>query len=459
MKRRLLVVCLLGCLILGWVGFTPQGLRGLLALADRLLPGSLSAQVEGALLGSWALRDVRYHGSGIRLHLTTLDWHWEPWALLSRQLLIQQAQLGEIDLWLTQTAPTDTEPPGLPALPLHIALRQWRIASLRVHRAETEPLTLSNIELQATGYGDTLDIGRLLAQVQGMEVRTQGRLSLGSGLSMDLQLRWQAPVAGLQLVGEGSLKGRYDQNLRLAQTLSGDIQGDVTGQMGDAQGRLSAELRVDPGLWLANWPGETLSLQLHAGVAAEGVSLQGDLATVVPTLEQVTGSFSLEQQGAMWSLQRLALQSSQGDLALFVEGLLDPVAATLALEGHWQALAWPLDQPTMGSSQGTLALTGNPSDYRFEMKGDWWHERLGEGQMQALGSGDALGVDLQTLHLTQPGQDTPLLEASGKLRHADGYLELQGQWTGLSWPLDAPTLSGGPGKLHISGHLPLPELP
>ncbi len=96
-----LFLVLLTLLIVGFAMTTETGLNGVLALAQRLLPGQLSyGRVEGRLLGPLHIEQFRYADGPLHVALAKGELDWQPRALFNGDLNITRLQVEGLEVQL-----------------------------------------------------------------------------------------------------------------------------------------------------------------------------------------------------------------------------------------------------------------------------------------------------------------------------------------------------------------------
>lgn len=459
MRRLLLGGVLAIGLGVGLLTLTERGFALLSSLLDLALPGSLSVHAEGTFLGGWQLRDLHYRDGALDLRIARLILDWQPLALLEGRLTFRY--LGAHDVQLTMLGDDDAGAPDFPptlGLPVAIDVQRAVLEDLRLHEGDGPPRSLEKLVLTARAEADRVQF-TLTAEVEDSRLKVSGKLGLDEGWPMDSELWWRTVVAGLSLRGEGELRGRYDRGWQWHQALSGALQGDMDGELRLVPvlaWTLAGQLTADPTHLDTPWPAQNLRLEVQSSGTLADFRVDGEAAAEVSTLGRVTGQFQFRRQGLEWRLEKLALDSSEAPLQLSASGVVDPATGTVKARGRWQALGWPLADPTVSSPSGQFRLTGNPRDYHFGLHSDWWHKTLGEGSLRVTGQGSEEQLEVSSLRLTRIQAESEWLTANGSLRFADRYFQVWGQWQGLRWPVqDNPTFTGGQGRLQLDGRLPI----
>ena len=121
-----LLLVMLIMLVLGVAVSTNTGLDGLLALAQRLLPGQLSYQrIEGRLIGPLQLEKLRYTDGPLQIAAERAELEWNPSALFNGLLKIDRLHVDGLDVRLPsgEQSPAPAEPFSLPDIQLPLAVQ------------------------------------------------------------------------------------------------------------------------------------------------------------------------------------------------------------------------------------------------------------------------------------------------------------------------------------------------
>jgi len=176
----LLVILLLAA---GWALSTETGLKTLLALAERTLPGQFSyGQAGGSLWGPFWIKQVRYQDGLLMVALADGEFDWEPADLLDATLTVSRLHLEGLDLQL---------PPGDPAAPAAEPLTLLEIRSISIQPPDAEPVLIDAVNLKAHTEAGALTIDPLEIWAAQGELRLIGRLNPTGGYPMSAQVVWQ----------------------------------------------------------------------------------------------------------------------------------------------------------------------------------------------------------------------------------------------------------------------------
>lgn len=120
-----LVLLLLGLLVASFAVSTETGFNGLLALAQRVLPGQLSYdRASGRLLGPLRIEGLRYQDGPLQVALVSSEFDWQPAELLDGALTITRLHVDGLELELPpgEDTPPSDQPLELPDIRLPLAL-------------------------------------------------------------------------------------------------------------------------------------------------------------------------------------------------------------------------------------------------------------------------------------------------------------------------------------------------
>ena len=397
----LLVIVLAGGIAIA----TETGLKGLLALAERFLPGQLSVgSASGRLLGPLRIEQLRYEDGPLKATLADGELDWQPRDLLSGELNISRLHVNGLDLRLPpgeETAPS-TEPLSLPdiQLPLAINLSELQGRAIRIEPAGVAPIDIDAVNLKARADADGLRIEALDVRAPQGEARLSGRLNPTGGYPLQLQLAWRLPTPDYGTFdGQGEIQGELRDRLQLTQRITGpatlDLSGDVRQPL-DPKPTWSAQAKLDVAdlkPFVPDLAGKPLTARIDAkGVLAEFKG-QGEITATLPELGPATLKFTAAGDDRALKLDELRLTAADRPLAFDAKGDLQFDDLRFNVTGQWQALIWPLTGPAqVESSKGEFAAEGTPKDYRFQLAAELQGPDIPQGRwtLEGLGSDQAV---------------------------------------------------------------------
>jgi translocation and assembly module TamB len=189
----LVPLLLVGCMV--WILATPSGLRWAVRTASPLLPAELSiGAVDGRLLGTMQLRDVRYRDdiAGIDVTVVSVQLKLRLRALLSRSVHIESAQIrGAVVALSTRDKPPTQEKAKPPGIDIH--LDDLKVEDLQILRDQQTLLHLDRTEVIASLVDSQVTVRKLTLRSVQLEADITGTAQLaeqytGSGTG---HLRWK----------------------------------------------------------------------------------------------------------------------------------------------------------------------------------------------------------------------------------------------------------------------------
>lgn len=400
----LLFLALLALLTIGLAIATETGLNGLLALAQRILPGQLSyGRIEGRLLGPLRIEQFRYADGPLQVTLAQGELDWQPGALLHGALNITRLQVEGLDLRLPpggDSAPS-SEPFTLPdiQLPLAIHIADLQGRNLRIQPDGADPIRIDAVNLQARTEADGLRIEVLEARSPLGDIRLNGQLNPVGDYPLQLQLAWRLPTPAYgDFHGQGEIRGALRERLELTQQASGAarlaLTGDVRELFTEPAWSVQAKLDVaDLKPFVAELAGQPLTAQVEGQGVLARFKGEGNVNVTLPELGPATLRFTAAGDEQAVKLDALKLTATQRPLALDAQGELQFQELRFKVAGQWRSLAWPLTGPSqMESAQGEWTAEGTPTDYRFQLAADVKGSEIPQGRWTLSGRGSDQAV-------------------------------------------------------------------
>ncbi|MCC6134415.1 MAG: translocation/assembly module TamB domain-containing protein [Candidatus Contendobacter sp.] len=384
---------------------TEPGLKMLLALAERALPGQLSyGQAGGSLLGPLWIKQLRYQDGVLIVALADGEFDWQPADLLDATLTISRLHLEGLELQLPPgdpAAPT-AEPLTLPQieLPLAIQLANVEIRSISIQPPDAEPILLDAVNLKAHTEAGALTIDPLEIWAAQGELHLSGRLNPTGGYPLSAQVIWQflTPDYGV-VIGQGTIQGELQDQLQVTQRITGPATLELTGEIRQplaAKPAWSAKTKLDIADLKPLIP-ELTGQALTAKIEAQGILAQfqgqGELTAGLPELGLTTVRFNATGDENSLNLEQLKLTAAHQPLALNLKGDLQFDELKFNAAGQWQSLVWPLaGPPQIASSQGDFTIQGGIKDYRFQLAAELQGAEIPKGRWTLTGQGSDQAV-------------------------------------------------------------------
>ncbi len=362
LKRLFWAAALLfGMLLLALYGLlaTESGLHWALRLAQQFAPGELQVgAAQGTLVSEIQLQNLRYRQpNGLALQLAQARLRWQPWALLNKNIHINQLYLSHLELLMPSDGklPEKDAPPfSLPeiqiALPLRVQLDDVQVQQAVIHSC-CASFSIAAALLQAELTDNNLILQRLQVTSPLAAGSLQGDFALMPPNALNLRFDWLLPLDTETLPGATLASGtayvsgqwrdlRVQHRLHAPALLQLDAKAQATTQDLHWQADLSWEA--------LRWP---LATEQAALAMSHGGKLhaRGDLQQYQLQLETLLEGPNLP--AAHWQAQGQGTQSGLKLHELHAEVLGGKLDASGWLNWSPQ-LAWDLHLRSQGLNPG-----------------------------------------------------------------------------------------------------------
>lgn len=443
-----LILLLLVLVIAGgltWALGTEKGLQQTLALANKLAPGTLEwEEAGGKLAGRMSIRGLQYSDADvIDARIGSLDFEWQPSALLGLTLSVDQLHLDDIEVHLveateqTDTAPSSGELPDI-SLPVSINLNDIVVSNVAIYPPNVdEPITINRVALSVNAARSDVNLNELEVIAPQGEVRLKGSVSTRDDYPMDLTLAWQTDIDPSKPVqGEGTFVGSLAQ-LQIEHQVEGFALADVSATVSD----IVASPAWDASIGVSIPEPSSLS-PLIIGTPQITLQTSGTpdaykaLAKVsVDTIDTGPVTVDADITGSIETLNiaSLVARLSENGSELSATGQVTLATLHSELKGQWQALGWPVKgEPQFSSPTGSFDFTGTPEDFTANLRTDV--------------DGDAIPTGQWTVSLD--GSTTELTDFAVQGQTLDGVIAVLGtaNWEAQpSWDVELSTDGINPG--------------
>ncbi len=430
MKRRVLivvatVVVLALAFAVGWLLYTPSGLRFAVARAESFLAPRLQVErVEGSVARGVKIGGLRWHDvdGGIDARLASGEIQIALGALLGGRVHVVRADLQGLSVQLTPVPPRPSEPSARAPLdpPVPIVVDAFRLRDARIVNAGEEVVHVRDANLAASWTQAALTVQRFDLLADQGEVHFDGT------------------AAGRDRYrGEGRGRFRWQAGDR---EVAGTLTARASESVADFTVNLTAPERAD--LTLALRQEAHLPWRFTLQVPAYEADFHGD-----GTLEEARASGRVVLQGTPLDIRALHVQRAGDDIA--IDGDVGFAGGTVKIDASLQ----PKAQPLAGRAQiqwDRLAipasLVGQPLQTEGKLEAHGSLEAYAADGTLRLGPPRRL-ADIQ-LHLTGTPQTVQLsqfdiVQPQGRLTAA-GMVQLQPE---LSWTVGAAARAFDPGAL------------
>lgn len=454
----LLLVLLIPIALIGYLVSTEQGLRWLVAGAARFAPGELSVdKLDGRLAGPLEMRGIRYANAGATTNIDKVSLDWRAAALLEKNLVIDKLHIDGVRLTLAP-AP-DEEPTPLPDinLPVEINLKDARISNITIQPAEdAPPFIVDEALLEAKYVDDRLYIDALRVDAPLFQAKAEGTLQPRGDYPVNLQIAWTvSPPNFTPVSGGGTLSGKLEEQLVLAQNVTSPFRARLDARLADAWMNASWNARLQVQEFKiqdlnSDWPAALASAQITSQGKLDDFSAQGTLDVSSAEFGPLQGNFALRGSEQQIVLNSLAVNLPGSDAQLSAQGKLALNTESMRMQASaaWQSLTWPLTgEGQFSSPQGELKIQGTLDNYQLHVTTLIAGQDIPQGHWTAEASGNTDSLKLITL---QGDMLDGELKLAGKVSWQPRLaweLNLQGQEInpGVAWP-------AFPGKLSIAAN-------
>ncbi|MGB5306129.1 MAG: translocation/assembly module TamB domain-containing protein [Gammaproteobacteria bacterium] len=376
--KKLLIALLLGLVVLlAVVVGTPQGLRWLIAGAQRVVPGELSiSHAAGSLLGSLDLEGVLYRDDAVQVRVESLALDWRPAALLGARLHVRHVRAGGIDVQILKAPePPAAEPLKLKPLPVAIELDELSLSGISVlEYGATVPVVVDTLHLAATGKENRLQIQAFSVAAPMYAAQARGLLYLDAEQQGDITTDWWVQLPDMpRLAGTGTVQGNVRQ-LHVSQNITGPATVTVQGSVQDVLERLAWNAQVEIGgfnlqVLQPQGPERQVEGTLTGSGGVDAFTIQGNTRLTDPAFGLITADLQLSRTPGNWRLERMELRKPEQQGALRVNGEYT-TNGKLSARAEWSELAWQLnEQQSLRSASGEVVLEGTLDEYRFSSRG------------------------------------------------------------------------------------------
>lgn len=412
MKRILKISGLLMLLLivltvggLSWVMGTESGLQQSLALAQKFAPGTLEwDEAGGKLVGPLRVRGLRYSQiDGIDVQVGALDFDWRPSALFSTELAIQQLHVDDVKMHLAETAdqqettPPSSEIPDI-SLPISISLIDIAVTNVAIYSAgQDTPIEISRVAL--AGNAEQSDVHLLDLDViapQG-ELHLEGNVRTRDEYPMNLVINWQADVRqSAPLQGEGTLVGNLAK-LQIEHKVKGfalaDIAATVSNITQSPAWDASVEVSIpEPGS-LSALLTDTPQITLQTSGTPDDYQAQATMKIATSETGPVTVNAEVSGSTEMLDIRSLLVKVIENGAELSATGQVTFASLQSDIQGHWQALSWPLEGvPQFTSAKGSFEAKGTLDNFKANLSTDVDGEAIPESQWTVFLDGSSTAL-------------------------------------------------------------------
>ncbi|HEY8157323.1 MAG TPA: translocation/assembly module TamB domain-containing protein [Methylobacter sp.] len=427
MKRIALIILIVLLMIpVGLLGLmnSATGSRWLLQTVFSHLPAQVSVEsIEGRLLERIALSGLQYKSDTETVTVKNLVFAWRPSELFSGTLKIVDLTLNDVNVTVTQTAPSKPSTFDVNAelrLPVQIVIENLLLTGLTYQQGD-ERQQLQKLHLTAFTENGRVSIVSLELDAKPLAATATGQIGLGKGFPLTLTADWQAVTADYGLWQATTRVNGNAHQLALDNQLSSPFKSAMKGSLDNLQDEPRINVHGD---WQnLNWP-------LSGGKPQ--VSSEQGLFEVTGLLSDYQIRLDAQLTQPYLSKARLTFNGQGSMEALSIKEL-----ELKAAEGQFQVSG---DVSWKDATVFDLIATGqnfNPVILSPELPGSLTFDTRIKGRLD--GKAMQLNADIGKLSGKLRGYP---VSAGGKLTLADEQLKV-----------DALQVKSGPNKILVNGTL------
>lgn len=408
----LLLVTLVSVLVL--VIGTEGGTQFAWRHARVFLPAGVEiGALEGRLAGPLEIRGLKIGNDAFRLEMDKIDLQWQPLQLLHRVLDVDSIAVEGVRYTQLEVVPPKPEeesaPINLPeeiVLPVEVRLGEVSLRDFEFRsQPDSAPFVIVSATLSASVNNQEVDISSLKIESPLFTVAGKTLLATHGDYAVQGELDWQVPVPDYPAVHGHTLLSGSLREMTLTQSIAKpyDVQGTVLLQNPVENLAFEVALNVHP-LEL-----QTLNKDLPPMTAQMTVTGKGNPDDISfnfsgwaedPGLGRVNTTLAGGFKSKTITLDALKISVAEQAAQITARGQID-VADTpeFNLLIDWQQLQWPLQQPTVKSSKGHIAIDGKIDAYTLSMQADVAVPEQTDGQLLLEGQGSKESLTLSRIDI------------------------------------------------------------
>lgn len=433
-------------IVLGWLLYTPSGLRFALNLGVAATDGQFAyAHATGTLAGEAVITDLHYRdedGTTTRIERAAVD--LQPWELLARRLRVRKARIDGIDVAMAPSsqpgeanAPSGGESGFSLRPPIDMVLDDALLTRITIRENGTTAYEVDSLSIAGRWTRNRLELARLALRARAGSADLEGKLEFTKGYHgeghatldwVHQGTRYQAEFTTRAADGKATLTGtvtspiaaRVEATYALrtrAWTVSVEVPQFARGVLPVLPDSVKA-LAVD-----LHGSGTGRSGQFTGNVAVDGHHVRVD-------------PLAFRYDGTTLTLDPVRVHAREGDGVATVAGTvqLGSSPATASLHAQWQDVELPADLAGQTlATHGEVRIEGSAE--QFAVKGGLSIGPPGQlSDLQLDLAGSTQSITVNTLQLVQQG---------GGLT-AQGRVDLKPR---IGWQIDAVAKQFDPGAI------------
>lgn len=409
----LLLVTLLSVLF-GVIG-TESGTQFAWHHARAFVPAGVEiGALEGRLAGPLEIRGLKISNDAFQLEVDKIELQWLPLQLLQRVLDVDRIAVEGVRYTQLEVVPPqpkeESAPITLPeeiVLPVGVRLGEVSLRDFEFRsQPDSAPFVIVSAIVSAVINKQEVDISTLKVESPLFSVEGKTLLATHGDYAVQGELDWQVPVPDYPAVHGQTLLSGSLREMTITQSIAKpyDVQTTVLLQNPVENLAFEVALHVHPlALQAVNKDLPPMTTEL----TVTGKGNPGDMTFNLsgwaedPGLGRVNTTLAGGFKSNTVTLDTLKLSVAEQAAQITVGGQIelgDTPEFTLLID--WQQLQWPLQQPTVKSPQGHIAVDGKIDAYTLSMLADVAVPEQTDGQLLLEGQGSREALTLSRIDIT-----------------------------------------------------------
>lgn len=229
--KSFLILLLISLFCLYILLFTQMGLRLAYYYSHKILPGQLRIEeLSGHLATSFTLKKVSYSISNITIKIDKFVLDWFPTQLFYNKLSIQQANLQNVDIYLSTHNPPKNN--KMTNWIRYLDIKQADINNLRIFKnnllfSQIKTLSISPTDSVLNNFSISFPKGSIKGQYRFNDLLQRHWKLVASAVDVDTQYLWPhtQSIVSFDITSEGEWNQKNQNFKTLIEKISGNVSG------------------------------------------------------------------------------------------------------------------------------------------------------------------------------------------------------------------------------------------